>query len=115
MNSSVDPRQPVAPAAARGGRGGRAWARKASCAPPISSTPSARPCIAWVQRKAEQQARPTAAAEGVPVLLELAATLIGSGGGIPVAQSAQLVAQGVREANARLARSDGGRRSATCS
>ena len=38
-----------------------------------------------------------------PALFELAATLIGSGGtGISVGQSAQLIAQGVREANERL-------------
>ena len=38
-----------------------------------------------------------------PALFEIAATLIGSGGtGITVGQSAQLVAQGVREADDRL-------------
>jgi hypothetical protein len=45
------------------------------------------------------------AAEGgdAPVEIEVAATLIGSGGsGITVGQAAQLVAQGVREANERL-------------
>ncbi|MET0553573.1 MAG: CHAT domain-containing protein [Vicinamibacteria bacterium] len=56
--------------------------------------------VAWVQRKTEGSAR---AAGGVPVALELSATLLGSGGGIAVARSAQLVAQGVREANERLA------------
>lgn len=52
--------------------------------------------IAWSQRTAEK-------ASGVPALFELAATLAGSGGcGVTVAQSAQLIAQGVREANQRL-------------
>jgi hypothetical protein len=60
--------------------------------------------IAWVQRKAEQQR--AAGSQGVPVVLDLAATLLGSGGGIEVARSAQLIAQGVREANERLARGD---------
>jgi pimeloyl-ACP methyl ester carboxylesterase len=64
--------------------------------------------IAWVQRKAEQRnASPREPdANGVPAVLELAATLVGSGGGIEVAQSAQLIAQGVREANERLAEGD---------
>ena len=53
--------------------------------------------IAWAQRISEKSA-------GAPALFELATTLIGSGGtGINVAQSAQLIAQGVREANLRLA------------
>ena len=52
--------------------------------------------IAWSQRAAENTA-------GAPALFELAATLIGSGGtGITPSQSAQSVAQGVREANQRL-------------
>lgn len=62
--------------------------------------------LAWVQRRAERPARGAGAPAPpvVPVMLELAATLLGSGGGIPVARSAQLVAQGVREANDRLSR-----------
>jgi hypothetical protein len=62
--------------------------------------------IAWVQRKAEEDDAGREQEEGpavVPAALELASTLVGSGGGIEVAQSAQLIAQGVREANARLA------------
>ncbi len=56
--------------------------------------------IAWAQRMAEKAA-------GAPALFELAATLIGSGGtGITPGQSAQLIAQGVREANQRLADND---------
>ncbi|HZA99113.1 MAG TPA: CHAT domain-containing protein, partial [Gemmatimonadales bacterium] len=44
---------------------------------------------------------------GVPVLFDLAATLIGSGGkGISTGQSARLIAQGVRDANRRLAEAD---------
>ena len=51
--------------------------------------------IGWALRVSERG--------NAPVEIELAATLIGSGGsGITVGQSAQLVAQGVREANARL-------------
>jgi len=43
---------------------------------------------------------------GVPALFDLAATLVGSGGtGISVGQSARLIAQGVRDANRRLASS----------
>ena len=53
--------------------------------------------IAWSQRL-------TVKAEGAPVVYDLAATLIGSGGmGISAGQSAQLIAEGVREANQRLA------------
>lgn len=56
--------------------------------------------IAWAQRCAES-------AGGAPAQIELAATLIGSGGaGISVGQSARLIAQGVRQANERLAGSD---------
>ena len=52
--------------------------------------------IAWAQRMAETRT-------DAPALFEIAATLIGSGGtGITVGQSAQLVAQGVREADDRL-------------
>ncbi len=52
--------------------------------------------IAWARRMAETNA-------DAPALFEIAATLIGSGGtGITVGQSAQLVAQGVREADDRL-------------
>ncbi|HKH83466.1 MAG TPA: CHAT domain-containing protein, partial [Gemmatimonadales bacterium] len=44
---------------------------------------------------------------GVPALFDLAATLMGSGGkGISVGQSARLIAQGVRDANRRLAEAD---------
>lgn len=51
-----------------------------------------RAVIAWSQRMSEKPA--------APQFYELAATLIGSGGsGITVAQSAQLIAQGVYEAN----------------
>ena len=53
--------------------------------------------IAWAQRMAE---RPDGAHVAA---FELAATLIGSGGtGITAGQAAQLIAQGVREANERL-------------
>ena len=53
--------------------------------------------LAWAQRMAERQDAPPA--------FDLAATLIGSGGtGIAVGQSAQLVAQGVAEANERIER-----------
>lgn len=52
--------------------------------------------LAWAQRAAEQQA-------GCPPLFDIAATLIGSGGsGVTVGQSAQAIAQGVRDANRRL-------------
>jgi CHAT domain-containing protein len=52
--------------------------------------------IAWAQRVGE---RP-----GAPAHIDLAATLIGSGGaGISVSQSARMIAQGVRAANERLA------------
>jgi hypothetical protein len=52
--------------------------------------------IGWAQRIAEN-------GKDAPPLFELAATLIGSGGpGITTGQSAQLIAQGVREANERL-------------
>lgn len=52
--------------------------------------------IAWAQRRRELRES--------PAFFELAATLIGSGGsGITVGQSARLIAQGVREANERLA------------
>lgn len=51
--------------------------------------------IGWLLRAAERG--------DAPVEVDLAATLIGSGGsGITVGQSAQLIAQGVREANERL-------------
>jgi pimeloyl-ACP methyl ester carboxylesterase len=52
--------------------------------------------LAWAQRRADRPG-------GAPAVLELAATLLGSGGGLQVAQSAQLLVQGVREANERLA------------
>jgi hypothetical protein len=53
--------------------------------------------LAWAQRLSEQRGNDTPE-------FELAATLIGSGGtGISAGQSAQLVAQGVFEANERLA------------
>ena len=52
--------------------------------------------VAWAQRRMEESS-PAAT-------LELSATLIGSGGsGISAGQSAQLIAQGVREANEHLA------------
>jgi triacylglycerol esterase/lipase EstA (alpha/beta hydrolase family)/CHAT domain-containing protein len=55
--------------------------------------------IAWAQRVTEK-------AEGAPALFDLAATLIGSGGiSISPGQSAQLVAEGVRQANQLLAES----------
>ncbi|HVH26197.1 MAG TPA: CHAT domain-containing protein [Vicinamibacterales bacterium] len=56
--------------------------------------------IAWAQRATEKPLdRHT-----TPPRLEIAATLIGSGGtGISAGQSAQLIAQGVRAANERLA------------
>ena len=53
--------------------------------------------IAWAQRVAEK-------GDAMPSHVELAATLIGSGGtGISAGQSAQLIAQGVCEARDRLA------------
>ena len=60
--------------------------------------------IAWAQRVGEDP--------GAPDFFTLATTLIGSGGtGISAAESAQLIARGVREANERLneegARADG--------
>jgi tetratricopeptide (TPR) repeat protein len=52
--------------------------------------------IAWAHRIAETT-------DDLPPFFEMAATLIGSGGaGITAGQSAQLIAQGVREANERL-------------
>ncbi|MGH8380904.1 CHAT domain-containing protein [Pseudomonas sp.] len=52
--------------------------------------------LAWAQRLSEQH-------RGAPVLFEIAAALIGSGGaGMSPGQSAALIAQGVREANNRL-------------
>ncbi len=60
--------------------------------------------IAWAQRMAEVKVDSKSEA---PALFEIAATLIGSGGsGITVGQSAQLVAQGVREADDRLRESN---------
>ena len=51
--------------------------------------------IAWSQRLAEEPK--------VPDFFSLAATLIGSGGlGVTVAESAQLIAKGIQEANERL-------------
>ncbi len=56
--------------------------------------------IEWAQRESEKPS-------GGASTFELAATLIGSGGsGISAGQSAQLIAQGVREANERLAEMD---------
>lgn len=53
--------------------------------------------IAWSQHLTELPG-------GAPAVFELASTLIGSGGiGISVGQAAQLIAQGVHEANARMA------------
>ena len=55
--------------------------------------------IAWVQRMAEG-----AADAGPGVVVELCATLIGSGGvGMNASNAARAIAQGVREANQRLA------------
>jgi hypothetical protein len=60
--------------------------------------------IAWAQRAAEDQ--------DAPDFFTLATTLIGSGGtGISAAESAQLIARGVREANERL--DEEGNRAAT--
>jgi len=54
-----------------------------------------RGVIAWAQRVSERS--------DTPATFDLAATLIGSGGiGMTVAQSAQLIVQGVREANDAL-------------
>ena len=54
--------------------------------------------IEWSQRESEKRS-------GGAAGFELASTLIGSGGsGVSAAQSAQLIAQGVREANERLAK-----------
>ena len=56
--------------------------------------------IEWSQRESEKGG-------GGAATFELASTLIGSGGsGISAGQAAQLIAQGVREANERLARID---------
>ncbi|HEV8095098.1 MAG TPA: CHAT domain-containing protein [Burkholderiales bacterium] len=53
--------------------------------------------IAWAQRLTEMPG-------GAPAVFELASTLIGSGGvGITAGQAARLIAQGVHEANERLA------------
>jgi tetratricopeptide (TPR) repeat protein len=55
--------------------------------------------IAWSQRLTELPG-------GAPGVFELASTLIGSGGlGISVGQAARLIAQGVQEANGRMAKS----------
>ncbi len=55
--------------------------------------------IAWSRRLTELPG-------GAPAVFELASTLIGSGGvGMSVGQAARLIAQGVREANQRLAES----------
>ena len=52
--------------------------------------------IAWAHRLAERT-------DDLPPFFELATTLVGSGGsGITARQAAQLIAQGVREANERL-------------
>ena len=57
--------------------------------------------LAWAQRAAEA---PASTGQ-----FDLAATLLGSGGpGISAGQAAQLIAQGVREANLRLGRSNSG-------
>jgi tetratricopeptide (TPR) repeat protein len=51
--------------------------------------------VAWAQRAAEKP--------GAAALFDIAATIIGSGGkGVPVVQSAQLIADAVREADALL-------------
>ena len=53
--------------------------------------------IAWAQQLTELPG-------GAPAVVELASTLLGSGGvGITVGQAARLIAQGVRDANERLA------------
>ena len=58
--------------------------------------------VAWVQRLTERPA--------TPALLSLATTLLGSGGsGISAGQAAQLIAQGVREANDQLSVERSGR------
>jgi len=55
--------------------------------------------MAWSQRLTERPG-------GAPAVFELASTLMGSGGmGITAGQAARLVAQGVHDANARMARS----------
>ncbi|MEO7190194.1 MAG: CHAT domain-containing protein [Vicinamibacterales bacterium] len=55
--------------------------------------------LAWAQRMGEQR-------QGTPAVIDLAATLIGSGGlGMSAAQAAQSMAQGVRQANDRLSQS----------
>ena len=60
-----------------------------------------RGVIAWAQRVTEQRK--------APLTFELAATLIGSGGiGMSPGQSAQLIVQGIREANDSLHSSDDG-------
>jgi len=63
--------------------------------------------IAWARQVVEEpqpgSADPGGGKRARPAPLELAATLIGSGGsGITAGQSAQLIAQGVHEANERL-------------
>ena len=63
---------------------------------PALSTSVRQGVIAWSQRLAEADG-------GAPTTFELAATLIGSGGvGISTGAAACAIAQGVREANARL-------------
>ena len=62
--------------------------------------------IAWVQRYAEGSLAESAdsAGAGVGVTVELSATLMGSGGvGMNASNAARAIAQGVREANLRLA------------
>jgi CHAT domain-containing protein len=55
--------------------------------------------IAWAQRVAEGP-------EGAPATMEMAATLMGSGGvGVTASSAARAIAQGVQDANERLARS----------
>jgi hypothetical protein len=59
--------------------------------------------IAWAQRAAEDRA-PAPAGTGAGLGVPLAATLLGSGGlGVSVADAARAIAQGVCEANQRLA------------
>ena len=78
----------------------RSWsdsAPRASSSPPISCATVRQAVMAWSQRLTERPG-------GAPGVFELASTLIGSGGmGISAGQAAQLVAQGVHEANERMA------------
>ena len=99
VNSRTDPENPWQPprpeAVIVAGLGGEGELRPADLVRTVRQA-----TIAWAQRMTEVKSGDDADA---PALFEIAATMIGSGGtGITVGQSAQLVAQGVREADDRL-------------